>query len=208
MRLGAESVLGTCAVFGDAESGATVEAADAYRDAAYSHVAITLNIGVDKSVECITMYVRESFADFAGAILRREIDRDVVVAPWQDVEDVILRAFGRRRLTYAEAYFSVVENLRETDVVAFGSHSNSEATEWRLGYGRTMRLVNNDDGSVTISFVDSDGTTHDHVIIESTAAPYLVERKTYSDARRRSGSCTFANAIDAAKGFIKVGLQR
>lgn len=207
LRIGTEDVLGKSATFSSPESGITVEAVDVYRDAAYSHVAVILAIGVGKSAEYVTMYVRESFADFAGAILRREIPGDGAVVPWQDVVEVIERAIGRRRLDYVNAYIAFMMACKGIAAPHLVNYQNRSA-HWRQGE-RSMHLIETEDHDVSLSFVDlSTGTSIEHVIAESTATPHLVECKTYGDVLRTSGSCTLANAIDAAKAFLVGGFQR
>jgi hypothetical protein len=89
---------------------------------------------------------------------------------------------------------------------AIRSHSfRGDSSEW-VSYERVLRISPAAAG-VTVTMIEG-VDLREHLIVETTATPYVVERFTYDEVMRKSGSCSLANALASARAFLAHGHYR
>lgn len=153
------------------------------------------------SMNFASLAVAETITDFAWLVARREVSGLGTVAPLAVVVEAVFAMMGMSRYSYDEVLAAFVGDFGPRSAIR--SHSfRGDSSEW-VRDDRVLRITPADVG-VTVA-MHEDGETREHLIVETTATPYAAERVTYDEAMRKSGSCSLANALDAARVFLASG---
>lgn len=151
-----------------------------------------------------TIAVAETVSDFVWRIARREAATLGTIAPLAVVVDAVAAVMGLSRFSYNEVLAAFVGDFGPR--TAIRSHSfRGDSSEW-VRDERVLRITPATVG-VTVAMIEGD-ETREHLIVETTATPYAVERFTYDETMRKSGSCSLANALAAARVFLAHGHYR
>ena len=142
--------------------------------------------------------VAEAVDDFSGAVVRGDL-AGVTVVPLAVAVQAAALTLGLARMPY-------------TDVcVGFGmafdfpDERHDTAAVWFRGKRRerSVRIALDMVGVHVV--MDDRGVAITHVVAETTDDPGFVECRTADEARRTSGRCTLAVAIEAAAMFRECG---
>lgn len=189
----------------DNDDGAKWGSTDAERPSAYIGDGDGECVVVDLYPKGVTtqtrIYVAESIRDLAGIVVRGGCPKHGVILPLADAVAAARIAMGRDRMPL------MIVRVEATEALGFPTESGDNRAAWESGV-RTVEMTLESDGVVRFSFFDADSRSNDvdHVIAETTDTPAVIDCRTVTDALYRSGACTLAVALKAARSCLANGL--
>mgnify|MGYP003402737058 CR=1 FL=1 len=138
--------------------------------------------------------VAETIDDFAGRVVRGEL-AGVTVVPLAVAVQAAALTLGLARTSRGQVLDEFVRAFGRPDVL------DENAARWKKN-GRVVSVVSD---RCDVNVVLRDSTTTMLLVAETTDDPGFVECRTADEARRTSGRCTLAVAIEAAMMFRECG---